>query len=139
MERVDRAGGRCFLRRRSGGGVVFVDESADYWALPDPVDGDGFGRWMVDGGGGALVDPTMRPVAVVVVEEFGSGGADEAFGGGVGVWRSGWGVDDVELVRGEVLVERGVEHGGVVSGQEPEPIDVEGHGEVAGGLGTRRR
>jgi len=102
-----------------------------------------------------LVDPTMRPVAVVVVEvldeqlaelafvpdqgaveQFGSGGADEALGGCVGAWRSGWGVDDVELVRREDLVERGDEHGGVVSNQEPEPIDVEVHGEVAGGLGA---
>ena len=39
-------------------------------------------------------------------------------------------------VGGEDLVERGDEHGGVVSDQEPEPVDVDGCGEVAGGLGV---
>ncbi len=39
-------------------------------------------------------------------------------------------------VGGEDLVERGDEHGGVVADQEPEPVDGECHGEVAGGLGA---
>jgi hypothetical protein len=56
------------LCRRSGGGVVFVDESAEDPAPVDPVDGDGFGCGVVDGGGGALVDATVGPVAVVVLE-----------------------------------------------------------------------
>jgi len=71
-----------------------------------------------------------------VVEQFGSGGAHEAFGGGVGSWRAGWGVDHVEMVGGEDLVEGGDEHGGVVSDQEPESADVNGHVEVAGRLGA---
>jgi len=45
-------------------------------------------------------------------------------------------VDDVDPVGGEYLVEGGDEHGGVVSDQEPEPVDVEVHGEVAGDLGA---
>ena len=127
-------------------------------STPTPADlvvGDRFGRCLVDAGGGALVDAAVGSVGVVVlevldeqhselafvpdqgvVEQFGSGGAHEAFGGGVCSGRAGWGVDHVELVGGEDLVERGDEHGGVVSDQEPEPVDVEGHGEVAGGLGA---
>jgi len=66
----------------------------------------------------------------------GSGGAHETLGDGVSTWRSGWSVDHVELVGREDLVERGDEHGGVVSDQEPEPVDVDGHGEVAGNLGA---
>jgi hypothetical protein len=71
-----------------------------------------------------------------VVQQFGSGGAHEAFGGGVCAWRSGRGVDHVDPVGGEDLVGRGDEHGGVVSDEEPEPVDVEGHGDVAGRLGA---
>ena len=95
--------------------MVFVDESIEDSAPADLVDWDRFGRFLIDAGGGVLVDAAVGPVAVVVlevldeqhselvfvpdqgvVEEFGSGGADEAFGGGVGAWRSGWGVDHVE-------------------------------------------
>ncbi len=107
--------GDIVLRRRSGGVVVVVDEPAGYWAAPDPVDGDRFGRRPIEAGGGALVDAAVGPVVVAVVEvldeelaelafvpdqgaveQFGSGGAHEPFGGGVGAWRSGWGVDHVE-------------------------------------------
>jgi hypothetical protein len=71
-----------------------------------------------------------------VVEQFSSGGAHEAFGGGVGVWRSGRGADHVEPVGREDLVEGGDKHGGVVSDQEAEPVDVDGDGEVARYLGA---
>jgi len=56
------------LRRRSGGVVVFVDQSAEYSALSDLVDGGGFGRRLVDAGRQSLVDAAVGPVAVVVVE-----------------------------------------------------------------------
>ena len=75
------------LRRRSGGVLVFVDESTEDSPSADPVDRDRFGRVLVDAGG-------------------------------------------------EDLVEGGDEHGGVVSYQEPEWVDIESHGEVAGGLGA---
>ena len=103
------------LRRWSGGVVVLVDESIEDSSPLDPVDRDRVCRFLVDAGRRSLVDAAVGPVAVVVlevldeqhselvfvpdqgvVEEFGSGGADEAFGGGVGAWRSGWGVDHVE-------------------------------------------
>jgi len=58
------------LRRRSGGAVVFVDESAEASALADPVDGNGFGRRLVDAVGGALVDAAVGPVGVVVHGEL---------------------------------------------------------------------
>ena len=143
------------LGRWSGGVVVFVDEITVDAAGPDPADGGRFRCGLVDGGGGALVDAAVGAVVVVVlevldeqlvelafvpdqgaVEQFGSGGVHEAFSGGVDAGRSGWGVDHVEPVGIEDLVERGYEHGGVVSDQEPEPVDIECHGEVGGGLGA---
>jgi len=70
MKRVERVRWSVFLRRRSGGGAVFVEESVDYWAPPDPVDRDGFGRRLVDGGGRVLVDAAVGPVTVGVLEEL---------------------------------------------------------------------
>jgi hypothetical protein len=117
----------------SGGAVVFVDESIKYLPAAYLVDGDRFRCGVVDAGGGALVDAAVGPVGVVVlevlgeqlaelafvpdqgvVEEFGSGGAHEAFGGGVWSWCAGWGVVDAvtfqdrpERGRGETVAEAG--------------------------------
>ena len=60
------AGG--LLRRRSGGVVVSVDESTEDSLPADPVDRARFRRFLIDAGGGVLVDAAVGAVAVVVLE-----------------------------------------------------------------------
>ena len=73
-----------------------------------------------------------------VVQQLSSDGSHEPFGGGVRPGCAGWGVDHLDSLGGEDLVEAGDEHGGVVPDQESEPVEVDGHGQVAGGLGAPR-
>ena len=104
----------------------------------------------------AKLQRSMWPLAVVVggvpgqdnpqvvfaedqdaVSEFGSGGADEAFGVAVGSGTSWWDLHGLDAGAGENGVERGGELAGAVADEEPEDGSavVEVHQQVAGLLG----
>src|SRR3954453_11391049 len=68
------------------------------------------------------------------VEEFAANVADEAFGDGIGPWRTHRGLDDADVDGGEDGVKGGRELGVAVPDEEPEPWAgvVEVHEQVAG-------
>ncbi len=100
-----------------------------------------------------MAERPVRPVGVVVVcvlakncfgvslvdhqyavEEFAANVADEAFGDGIGPWRTHRGLDDADVDGGECGVKGGRELGVAVPDEEPEPSVgvVEVHEQVAG-------
>jgi hypothetical protein len=139
---------------RLGGTLVLGDQSAENWPAPDslPVEIPG-GRivaWR------AKLHRSMWPFVVVVgcvpgedkpqvvfaedqdaVGEFGSGGADEAFGVAVRSGTSWWDLHGLDAGAGENGVERGGELAVAVADQEPEGGDtvVEVHQQIASLLG----